>query len=298
VMQMIRLTALGTAIYLAIFLTVMLNPVVEKLGGHWLMLVLVLVLAAVPAFVNFYALSVLVSDFVVVSSVESMRDPEIIGYVKRGMVTKKAMTALKLLVTMKNSLPKVGESGEECERKSAAEVWPDPHVRAEKRRENREMFDLFDADGSNGIDAGELGHLLEMMGIGGDQEGRQRIFDQIDAPDENGNRDGDICFEEFFDWIASNTAEEEEEVDEEHLKEMGKQLFEMIDTPDENGVCDGEITPEEFHNCMLKLSESSGNKLEISLEDVEALFREVDEDHNGSLDEEEFNEMLEKYMFE
>ena len=48
---------------------------------------------------------------------------------------------------------------------------------------------------------------------------------------------------------------------------------------------------------MDNLCAKSG-KMELTLEDIEAMFREVDEDGDGDLDIEEFEGMLKKYMFE
>ena len=100
-MQIVRIIALGSAIYLAIFVIVMIDPILDKFGHDYAILALVLILAAIPVFVNFYALNVLVADFVIVSSVEMMRDTKTIQIVKRTMVTKKAMIALKLLNSMR-----------------------------------------------------------------------------------------------------------------------------------------------------------------------------------------------------
>lgn len=287
-MQIVRLVALGSAIYLAIFLIVMLDPILDRFGHDYAILVLVLVLAAIPVFVNFYALNILVADFVIVSSVEMMRDTKTIQVVKRTMVTKKAMIALKLLNSMRAALK---GGGEVSEIKKASEVWPDPHVRHEKEREMRELFDMFDTDQSGFIDEEEMNHLLEMQRIG-DPETRKRVFKMLDQ-----GGDGEISFEEFFDWIATQAEEEDEEIDEEKIEELAKQLFDLIDTPDENGDKDGVITPLEFYNCIANLCSKSG-KMELSLEDIEAMFREVDEDGDGDLDIEEFEGMLKKYMFE
>ena len=288
-MQVVRIIALGSAIYLAIFVIVMINPILDRFGHDYAILVLILILAAIPVFVNFYALNVLVADFVIVSSVELMRDTKTIQIVKRTMVTKKAMIALKLLNSMRTALKSSGK--EVTEIKKASEIWPDPHVRHEKEREMRELFDMFDTDQSGFIDEEEMNHLLEMQRIG-DKDSRKRVFQLLD---QDGG--GEISFEEFFDWIATQAEEEEEEIDEEKVEELAKQLFDLIDTPDENGDRDGVITPLEFFRCVESLCSKSG-KMELSLEDIEAMFREVDEDGDGDLDLEEFEGMLKKYMFE
>ena len=67
--------------------------------------------------------------------------------------------------------------------------------------------------------------------------------------------------------------------------------------PNEEGERDGVITPLEFFTCVNNLCSKSG-KMELTLEDIEAMFREVDEDGDGDLDIEEFEGMLKKYMFE
>ena len=155
----------------------------------------------------------------------------------------------------------------------------------------RELFDMFDTDQSGFIDEEEMNHLLEMQRIG-DKESRKRVFKLLDA-----DGGGEISFEEFFDWIATQSEEDEEEIDEEKIEELARQLFDIIDQPDENGDRDGVITPLEFFTCVDNLCAKSG-KMELTLEDIEAMFREVDEDGDGDLDIEEFEGMLKKYMFE
>lgn len=291
-MQMVRMIALGTAIYLAIFLVVMLNPILERFGHHIVILTLILFIAATPVVVNFYGLCVLVSDFVVVSSVEMMKDPEVIHMVKRHMVTKKAMTALRMLNAMRRSLPSLSDS--KTESLKAKDVWTDPHVLHEKERHHREMFELFDTDRSGFIDEEEFNHLLSMMRCGKDDEERKRIFSTLD---KGGN--GDVSFEEFFDWIASRSKEDEEELSESHIEEIAEKVFDMIDAPDESGERDGVITPLEFHQCIQNLSHSDKTgEIELDLEDVEAMFREADEDGDGDLDNEEFEALLKKYLFD
>eukprot|EP00939_MAST-03C_sp_MAST-3C-sp1_P003708 g3708.t1 len=315
-MQGIRLTSLCSAIYLAIFLVVSLEPIVEACQGHFVLLMVILFVAAMPVFVNFYMLSMLVTDFVVVTSIELMKDNKAVHHVKRTMITKKAMIALRLLNSLKNALPRpLGDANNSgghgaakhhhhrsssssrsalsSRRTSAKDVWPDPHLRGEKEREMQEMFGIFDTDESGYIDKNEFRNLLQTMRIGKDDADRDSVFDSLDA--EN-NVDGHVSFEEFFDWIASHTSIKEEVLDEERIEEMAAQLFEIIDQPDEEtGVKDGEISPLEFYTCIHRLS-SRG--IDLSLDDVEALFRENDEDGDGNLNLEEFEELLKKYMFE
>ena len=216
------------------------------------------------------------------------------GAVKRRMITKKAMTALNLLNTMKNSLPKIGS--EDKATLNAADVWTDPHVFAEKKREMQDMFNVFDEDNGGTIDKAELSHLLSMMGVGKSEEDRDRIFKQLDAGDGECAGDGEIDFEEFFNWIATNTATEEEVPDDERLEEMADQLFEMINVEDADGESDDVITPMEFFQCIQKLAGGKEAKMDLSLEDIEALIRDVDEDNDGNLNKEEFAKMILKFM--
>jgi len=286
----IRLESLGSAIYLAIFFVVMLGPIIDTLEDNTVMLAVVLLVAFIPVAVNFYALSVMISDFVVVTSVENMKNKKVIHAVKRAMVTKKAMTALKLLNTMRKSLPKVDADGKEKARKTPEETWPDADEFADKKMEMKEMFNLFDTSGDGSIDEEELENLLSTMNIGEDPAERKRIYEELDEDGEGG-----ISFDEFFAWIAMHT-DEEEATSMEELEKMSDQLFEMIDMEDEDGQKDGEITPHEFYETVSKLTK--GNKeMEITLEDVEAMFKDVDEDGDGMLNKEEFLNMLKKFMF-
>jgi len=289
---LIRLEALGSAIYVAIFFVVMLNPLLVHFVGQPIKLAMVLLIAAIPVVVNFFMLSVMVSDFVVVTSVEHMKDVKDIQITKRVMITRKAMTALKLLNTMRLSLPSMSKDGAST-KKTAEEVWPDKEEREEKRVEMREMFDLFDTSGDGEIDETELGAILSMMHIGEDPADRKRIYDELDEDGEGG-----IDFEEFFHWIASHTASKGEELGEEELEEMANQLFEMIDQVDpETGERDGEITPREFFDTVSQLGKGKAD-MQLTLEDIEAMFKGVDENDDGKLDEEEFMAMIKEFMFE
>jgi len=184
----------------------------------------------------------------------------------------------------------VDADGKEKARKTPEETWPDADEFADKKMEMKEMFNLFDTSGDGSIDEEELENLLSTMNIGEDPAERKRIYEELDEDGEGG-----ISFDEFFAWIAMHT-DEEEATSMEELEKMSDQLFEMIDMEDEDGQKDGEITPHEFYETVSKLTK--GNKeMEITLEDVEAMFKDVDEDGDGMLNKEEFLNMLKKFMF-
>lgn len=130
----------------------------------------------------------------------------------------------------------------------------------------KQIFDIFDRDGSGSIQTQELESVLETLGIGIKKAELKQILNELDT-----NRDGEIDFAEFSSLSLLNR---EEESQEEYLKQIFQQF-------DKNG--DGYID-------VAEMSSEAMSLLGRSLSDAEIIemFRIADGDGNGQLDYDEF----------
>jgi calmodulin len=137
----------------------------------------------------------------------------------------------------------------------------------------KEIFDVFDADGSGEIAIDEMGSLLASMGMELTQSDLAIIVKKFDT-----GGDGTISFEEFWAYMKSRKAKINPE-------QVVAQVFAMIDS-DGSGC----ITAEEFSDTLRKLP------TEISEEDINALVREIDSGGDGEISLHEFAHVLNKYI--
>jgi Ca2+-binding EF-hand superfamily protein len=278
-----RVQLMWSAIYTAILLIMQIPDAADALDGKPLHFAAFVVVALLPSLLNFYQIKDILHDYVICTSVEMMKKRETINRVRRRMTTKKAIRCLKLIKLLKRKKPKRGHDPEaEAPKRTAEEVYANPLVYHEKKRELQELFNLFDKSGDGSIDSSEMTELLQMMGVASTKEEIDAVMEELDQPDENGVRDGEVDFHEFFNWMANQEAGDEGEED---VEELVDGIFGMID---EDGS--GTITAAEFHDTLKKLG------TDLSTEDIESMIREVDEDGDGDLDKEEFTRMIEKYQ--
>jgi len=136
----------------------------------------------------------------------------------------------------------------------------------------RKAFDSFDTDKSGCISVETVSTILRMMGLKVSEKALQEIVDEVD---EDGS--GELEFEEFCILSAKFLIEE----DEESLKEELKEAFRIYDKEG-----NGYITTQVLKEILKELD----NRL--SAEDIEGIVDEVDEDGSGTLDFDEFMEMM------
>jgi len=117
-----------------------------------------------------------------------------------------------------------------------------------------------------------IGNILRMMGVKFSQSNLQEIFDEVD---DDGS--GELEFEEFTELAAKFLIEE----DEEELKNELKEAFRIYDKQGE-----GFITTDTLKEILREID----NKL--SEADLDGIIEEVDEDGSGTLDFDEFMEMM------
>ncbi|XP_066981496.1 troponin C, isotype gamma-like [Macrobrachium rosenbergii] len=136
----------------------------------------------------------------------------------------------------------------------------------------RKAFDSFDTEKQGFITADTVGTILRMMGV---KISEKNLAEVIAETDEDGS--GQIEFEEFIELSAKFLIEEDEEA----LKAELKEAFRIYDK-EGNGF----ITTEVLREILSEID----NKL--TPEDLDGIIEEVDEDGSGTLDFDEFMEMM------
>jgi len=136
----------------------------------------------------------------------------------------------------------------------------------------RKAFDSFDTEKEGAISVDTVTTILRMMGIKFTESQLQGIIADID---EDGS--GMLEFEEFCDLSAKFLIEE----DEESLKSELKEAFRIYDKEG-----NGYITTQ----CLKEILKELDNKLTDT--DLDGIIEEVDEDGSGTLDFDEFMEMM------
>merc|ERR1712121_430501 len=136
----------------------------------------------------------------------------------------------------------------------------------------KKAFDSFDTEGLGYITAETIGTILRMMGVKISEKNLQEV---IAETDEDGS--GQLEFEEFVDLAAKFLVEEDEEA----LKAELREAFRIYDKEGE-----GCITTDGLREILSEID----NKL--TKEDLDGIIEEVDEDGSGTLDFDEFMEMM------
>nr|ADI56266.1 troponin C isoform 3 [Homarus americanus] len=136
----------------------------------------------------------------------------------------------------------------------------------------QKAFDSFDTDGKGAITTDTVSTILRMMGVKISEKNLQEV---IAETDEDGS--GELKFEEFVELAAKFLIEEDEEA-------LNTELKEAFRLYDKGG--DGYITTDVLKEILRELD----NRL--TEEDLDNIIEEVDEDGSGTLDFDEFMEMM------
>ncbi|XP_071521735.1 troponin C isoform X4 [Panulirus ornatus] len=136
----------------------------------------------------------------------------------------------------------------------------------------QKAFDSFDTDKKGYITPETVGTILRMMGVKVSEKNLQEI---IAETDEDGS--GELEFEEFVELAAKFLIEEDEEA----LKAELREAFRIYDKEG-----NGYITTDTLKEILRELD----NRL--TEEDLVGIIEEVDEDGSGTLDFDEFMEMM------
>lgn len=145
---------------------------------------------------------------------------------------------------------------------------------AKQKREFRETFALFDADGDGTISANEIGKVLRNLG---QAPSDTELRDLVHEVDTDGN--GDIDYDEFLEMMCTqgDLESQDQAINDEDLEEAFK-IF------DKNS--DGLISAEEIRKGMKSLGEVYTKK------QAESLLKDLDQNNDGYIDFEEFKKML------
>jgi len=136
----------------------------------------------------------------------------------------------------------------------------------------KKAFDSFDTDNAGFITADTVGVILRMMGVKISEKNLQEV---IAETDEDGS--GQLEFEEFAE-LASKFLMEEDEV---ALKKELKQAFRIFDK-ESKGYIDNSTLREILEELDPRLTN----------DDLDCIIEEVDTDGSGTLDFDEFMEMM------
>jgi len=133
-------------------------------------------------------------------------------------------------------------------------------------------FESFDTEGKGAIGVETISNILRMMGVKVKEADLKEIIDEVD---DDGS--GMLEFEEFTELAAKFLIEE----DEEELKNELKEAFRIYDK-DGQGFITNDVLREILKEIDPKLTDA----------DLDGIIEEVDEDGSGTMDLDEFMEMM------
>ncbi|KAF9876088.1 calmodulin [Colletotrichum karsti] len=141
----------------------------------------------------------------------------------------------------------------------------------EQRAQYKEVFDLFDKDGTGDITAQELGEVMRSLGLNPSDTELTDMVNEVDA-DNNGT----IDFNEFLNLMAQKVqvGDAEEEL---------KNAFKVFDRDGS-----GTISAEELRHVLKSLGEN------LSAADIDEMIQMADKNGDGSIDYDEFASIMMK----
>merc|ERR1739846_101692 len=137
----------------------------------------------------------------------------------------------------------------------------------------KNCFDLFDSKKQTFLSADDLDEILRAMGFRPSKEELKEILEEID---EDGS--GEIEFAEFCQLCAKFLIEEP---DEETMKAELKEAFRVYDKE-----ANGFITTDQLREIIGELD------TRLTSEDLDGIIEEIDEDGSGTMDFDEFCQMM------
>jgi Ca2+-binding EF-hand superfamily protein len=267
-----RIILLFNGLYAAL-LAVTFVPAMYKNEGHECTptFIVFCVVAAIPLYLQVTGKRRLVATMSHIACIGCLRRNHMISNVIREEKTSSAVRAFIVL----HKIHLATQSGD---RKKSSVTSPRRHytevLPAHITSDISKTFDLFDNDHSGAISTAELSDL--MRSLGSPCDGTQ-LDVMVGLLDKDG--DGDISKEEFIQWYSEQLSKNELDP-----HEMAKSMFGMFD---KDGS--GSITIAEFKEAL------DAFDVGLSTDDVAELVKELDEDRNGLIDEEEFAHLLKRH---
>lgn len=152
-------------------------------------------------------------------------------------------------------------------------------MNASRRREIEKIFDYFDRDHSQTLDAEEMLEFFKSLGEDMDIDRCKSMCVTLDADD-----DGTVSKEEFLQWMHLS---EQGKKNQESIRDVAETMFNLF--KDEGA---DSVDPE-----MLKKKLASFG-VGLSDEDFNTFIHDLDPDGDGTITAEEFEQMLEKNHFQ
>ncbi|RLN17926.1 putative calcium-binding protein CML8 [Panicum miliaceum] len=140
---------------------------------------------------------------------------------------------------------------------------------AQKRKEIKEAFDLFDIDGSGTIDARELNVAMRALGF---EMTPEQINQMIAEVDKDGS--GTIDFDEFVHMMTDKMGE----------RDARDELYKAFRIIDKDG--NGKISDIDIQRLAIETGEH------FTLDEVREMIEAADENGDGEIDLEEFMKMM------
>ncbi|KAL7559193.1 hypothetical protein ACA910_013200 [Epithemia clementina (nom. ined.)] len=260
-----------TGAYAGILLLTFL-PYIYKLY-NWPLFGAFAVLASLPILGISYNKKRVVAALAQVSSIGAYRKPQIVSDVlletKTGRVVRTFLIIHKMWYTAQQSIKKADSKHKMMRATSRTNSFS-----SLEQMEVAKSFDALDADHSGSISHEEFRSLLTRLGAHMTDREFNRMVATLDA-----DNDGEVTKEEFIDWYATQS-----DADSLTLRERARDLFGMFDHDNS-----GEITIGEFKAKLDAL------QMGFSVDETGAIVNELDRDRNGTVSEEEFEELLKKY---
>ncbi|KAK2709415.1 troponin C, isoallergen Bla g 6.0101-like isoform X1 [Artemia franciscana] len=136
----------------------------------------------------------------------------------------------------------------------------------------RKAFDAFDREKKGSINTGMVGTILQLLGV---HVTDNMLRDIIQEVDEDGS--GELEFDEFVQLSAKFLIEEDE-------VETQKELKEAFRLYDKEG--NGYITTQTLRDILRELDDK------LTEDELDEIIEEIDEDGSGTIDFDEFMEMM------
>ncbi|KAK3305871.1 uncharacterized protein B0T15DRAFT_213250 [Chaetomium strumarium] len=125
----------------------------------------------------------------------------------------------------------------------------------------KQVFEIFDKDGTGDITADELGNVMKELGLNPSEEELQDLINEVDT-----NKDGVISFDEFLALMSQTVKEVDTE----------QELLNAFTVFDKDGS--GTISSDELRHVLKQLGEN------LTDEEVDEMIKLADRNGDGHID--------------